>query len=301
MRTGLASTSIGCPLPQNNCMPKGWSWDPSLFEGSAAFYQRGRLPYPASLAPVLKATLSLDVSGRLLDVGCGPGTVALDVAHLFSEVVGVDANSEMIVEATRLAKSRRITNSRFLNLRAEALSTDLGTFRVATFAQSFHWMERETVAAIIYTLLEPGGAFVHVDCAPEVRPPMEYLEPERPPMPDVPRDSIDRLIQSYLGPQRRAGRGVLLHGTPSGESEVVTGVGFGPPLTTFVGGGEWHVRSTDDLVAWVFAASGSAPHLFGTRLRNFERDLRSLLAESSASGTYAQRAPFMQLRTWVKG
>ena len=36
--------------------------------------------------------LTLDGRGRLLDVGCGPGTLALSLATLFGEVVGVDAD-----------------------------------------------------------------------------------------------------------------------------------------------------------------------------------------------------------------
>ena len=283
-------------------MPKGWSWDPSLFAGSAAFYTRGRLPYPAELSPVLAATLRLDGTGRLLDVGCGPGTVALTVAHWFDAVVGIDADDEMIAQAARRAEACGIRNASWRCMRAEDLSDALGLFHVATFAQSFHWMDRERVAAMVHRILAPAGAFVHVDCAEQVQPPFDWPidSSERPDEPERPSLAIDALIRRFLGPQRRAGQGVLLHGTPSGESEVVIGAGFGLPLTVFVGGGEWHRRSTDDLVAEVFASSASAPHLFGERLNEFEHDLRLVLANHSVSGHYAQRGPFMQLRIWTK-
>jgi cyclopropane fatty-acyl-phospholipid synthase-like methyltransferase len=49
-----------------------WSWDPTLYAGAAAFYTRGRVANPQALAQRLAAALSLDGSGRLLDVGCGP-------------------------------------------------------------------------------------------------------------------------------------------------------------------------------------------------------------------------------------
>jgi ubiquinone/menaquinone biosynthesis C-methylase UbiE len=93
-------------------------------------------------------------------VGCGPGTVALRLADLFAEVVGVDADRGMIEEATWLAAKRDLANARWLRLRAEELPAGLGTFRYATFAQSFHWMDRELVAAQVFDMLEPGGAFV---------------------------------------------------------------------------------------------------------------------------------------------
>jgi hypothetical protein len=46
-------------------------------------------------------------------------------------------------------------------------------------------------------------------------------------------------------------------------------------------------RSTDDLVAWVFSASSTAPHLFGNRLAQFEADLRAVLDDASPSGHFS--------------
>lgn len=50
------------------------------------------------------ATLALDGSGRLLDIGCGPGSIGLMPAPHYAEVVGVDADADMIAEATRLKR-----------------------------------------------------------------------------------------------------------------------------------------------------------------------------------------------------
>jgi ubiquinone/menaquinone biosynthesis C-methylase UbiE len=143
-------------------VPEEWAWDESLFAGSSVFYDRGRIPYPVGLRDAFANVADLRGSPRLIDVGCGPGTVALRLADLFAEVVGVDADRGMIEEATRLATRRKLTNARWLRLRAEALPAGLGTFRYATFAQSFHWMDRELVATRVFVMLEPGGAFVHV-------------------------------------------------------------------------------------------------------------------------------------------
>jgi SAM-dependent methyltransferase len=81
------------------------------FRGAAPYYVQGRLPYAAGLADALARELGLDGHGRLLDVGCGPGVVALRLAHLFDEVVGVDIDPDMLAEAARRAEEEGVTGS----------------------------------------------------------------------------------------------------------------------------------------------------------------------------------------------
>ena len=74
-------------------------------------YVDGRPPYSHELRAVLVSELGLDGSGALLDVGCGPGTLALALADLFGTVTGVDPEPEMLDEA-RPTSSRRGTHRR---------------------------------------------------------------------------------------------------------------------------------------------------------------------------------------------
>src|SRR5215470_15008283 len=89
---------------------KPWRWDPSLYRGSAPFYARGRVAYPAALTDQLVAHLGLDGRGRLLDLGCGPGSLTLPLAEHFSQVIAVDADAEMLANGTRRALAAGITN-----------------------------------------------------------------------------------------------------------------------------------------------------------------------------------------------
>lgn len=286
-------------------MSDGWEWDDTLFLGSAPFYQRGRLPYAPGLPDVLAEALTLDGRGRLIDVGCGPGTLALSLAHLFREVVGVDPDAGMIAEAERRAGEAADAGeagdagvpgrTRWLRARAEELPAGLGTFSVATFGQSFHWMVRDTVAAIIKGMLRPGGALVHIsDLKGETRS-VDGL-----PHPAVPYSAVRSLTRQYLGSGRRAGRGVLLHGTPGGEAEVFTRAGFAGPQRYVVPGGQALERTSEDVVAWVFSLSSSAPHLFGERHGAFEADLDRLLREVSPSGRFSERQPSTEVFVWRK-
>ncbi|MCX5215154.1 class I SAM-dependent methyltransferase [Kitasatospora sp. NBC_00240] len=269
-------------------------WDDTLFAGAAAYYGRGRLPYAPGLADVLAEALTLDGRGRLLDVGCGPGTVALGLAHLFDATVGVDPDRGMITEARRAAAAAGASSrTTWVQARAEDLPAGLGTFTAATFAQSFHWMDQALVARTVKAMLRPGGALVHIsDLKSEIRS-VEGL-----PHPAVPYAAIDGIVRQYLGPVRRAGRGLLPDGTVGGEAEVLARAGFSGPRRLVVPGEQALERTADDVVAWAFSMSSSTPHLFGGGRDDFEADLRRLLRESSASGLFSERRPSTEVHIW---
>ncbi|GLZ77827.1 methyltransferase [Actinorhabdospora filicis] len=267
-----------------------WSWDETLFAGAAAHYERGRLPYAPGLAAALAAALGLDGTGRLLDVGCGPGTVALLLAGHYAGIVGLDPDADMLAEAGAAAAEAGLDGkSRWVKALAEVLPAGLGEFTTVTFAQSFHWMDQDLVAATAAKMLAPGGAIVHIaDLKDEVR------STEGLPHPPVPYEAIQDLVREHLGPVRRAGRGFLPHGTPGGEAEVFARAGLTGPEDVIVPGGAPVERGTDDVIAWVFSTSSSAPHLFAERLDAFEADLRALLGP----GPFAERLPSTHARIW---
>lgn len=263
-------------------MGEDWEWDETLFLGSATHYRRGRLPYPSALADRFASAADLSGHPRLIDVGCGPGTVALTLAPLFAEVVGLDPDAGMLDEARRFARSSRIDNVRWVQRRAEELPAGLGSFRYATFAQSFHWMDRSLVASATFEMLEHGGAFVHVNTVVADPPPAPPL-----PHPTPPRESVLQLIGSYLGSARRAGQGTRQE-SPGNERAVLESAGFRPPRVVVVEGREILERSIDDVVAEVFSTSASAPHLYGDDVDRFEHDLRTLLAAASDGGWFSE-------------
>jgi hypothetical protein len=53
------------------------SYDPTIYQGAAAHYGRGRPAYSPQLEAVLSEELDLDGTGRLLDAGCGPGILTV--------------------------------------------------------------------------------------------------------------------------------------------------------------------------------------------------------------------------------
>ncbi len=86
-------------------------YDPTIYQGSATYYVQGRPPYSSALATTLASELGLDGSGRLLDVGCGPGVLTITLAGYFEEVIGLDPDAEMLAEGARRAGQAGIGTS----------------------------------------------------------------------------------------------------------------------------------------------------------------------------------------------
>jgi len=269
-----------------------WTWDPTLYAGSAQFYAHGRVAYPDSLADALTDELGLDGTGRLLDVGCGPGSLTLLLADRFADVVGIDADADMLDEARDRARLAGVGNAQWITMRGEDLPAALGTFRVASFAQSFHWMQRDLVARAVRSMLIPGGACVHVDATTH----QGVDDDAELPHPRPPRADINALVRRYLGPQRRAGRGVIVD-TAGGEGHFYRAAGFTDRRRIEIGGGPVE-RSADEVVASIFSLSSSTPHLFGDRRPEFERELRELLQAASPAGVFSEQMRAVAVNVW---
>lgn len=226
-----------------------------LYDGAAEHYVRGRRDYPATLGETIRDALGLDGTGRLLDVGCGPGKLTKLLAPYFAAAVGVDADPGMIAVATN--ENPEIT---WVRRSAEELPAGLGTFRCVTFAQSFHWMDQDRVAERVRPMIEPGGHWVHVGA-----------QTHRGHVGDVPWDRIQDLVHTHVGDTHLPGA------SRGGEEDVMLAAGYRGPERITLPWGESVTRSLDEVVSAVFSLSWAAPHLFADDLPAFERDLRMLL------------------------
>jgi SAM-dependent methyltransferase len=255
-------------------------YDPTLYEGSAPYYACGRPPYSRELVATLTAEVGLDATGRLLDVGCGPGILTVELAPSFEDAIGLDPDVEMLAEGARRAREAGVDNVRWLEAVAEMIPTlDLGPCKLVTFGQSYQWTDQVAVGEAVYDVLEPGGAIALVVHTVDGRP-----QPEGPGYPPIPHDELRALVRRYLGPRRRAGRGF----TPDFEryAEALARTRFGAPKSVFAPGRPDIVRDVDGVLAGYLSTSYSAPHLYGDRLDAFEADVRALLIERSPDGLF---------------
>ncbi len=251
--------------------------DPAAFRGTAPYYVAGRPPYSARLRAVLRDELGLDGSGRLLDVGCGPGVLTIELADLFSEVVGVDPEPGMIAEARRRAAVGGLDHITWIETVAERIGElGIGPCRAVTFGQSFHRVDRYPVTEAVYDLLEPDGAIVLV--SHEVK---GHRQPVEPDLPAIPHNEVTSLIARYLG-----------HEVPPrwepGErwEETLRKTRFRTPRLVVAPGHADLVRDVDAVVAGYFSKSYAAPPLFGADKQRFEDELRALLYRHAPEGRF---------------
>jgi ubiquinone/menaquinone biosynthesis C-methylase UbiE len=257
-------------------------FDPQAFQGTAEYYSIGRPPYSAQLARTVSQELSLDGSGLLLDVGCGPGVLELVLAVLFVGVVALDPESGMLREGERRCLREGIANVDWVQGTAEDIpALGLAPCRVVTFGQSFHRVRRLEVAESVYELLEPGGSIVLISNEVNGRP-----KPKGPGFPNIPHGEIRELIISYLGESTRHYLATWNEGLPTRFEDTLLQSRFGDSRTVYAPGQPDLIRDVDTVVANYFSMSYSAPRLFGDMVSKFENDLRRLLLDHSPSGLF---------------
>jgi SAM-dependent methyltransferase len=257
-------------------------YDPLQYRGSAPHYLAGRPPYSAELGTVLARELGLDGTGHLLDVGCGPGVLAVQLAALVERVTALDPDVEMLEQARVHAATNRIFHIEFVHARAEDIAgLGLAPMRVVTFGQSFHRTDRVPVAEAVYDLLEPGGAIVLVGHDPDAGP-----APAGTGDPPIPDDEVQQLVGRYLGADRPSGRGPGSRFSTERFENTLQRTRFGQPITIHAPGRRDITRDIDGVISGYLSMSYAAPHLFGDHLDDFIADLRSLLEAATTTGRF---------------
>ncbi len=123
------------------------------------------------------ANLPPDREARILDLGCGPGSLSLLAAKQYpnASIIGVDLDPILLVIGEQIARS---TSDRIRFMRADlrdaAWWSDYhSTFDLILSATTLHWLNAEHLTEIFrhaFTSLKPGGWFLNSDHAASADP-----------------------------------------------------------------------------------------------------------------------------------
>ena len=112
--------------------------------------------FGAAFFEAIALQLGLNGSQRLLDVGAGPGILAIGFAPYCREVLGVDPEPGM-VEAARAAAERAGVAVRFIESRFEDVAGKRGKFDIVSIGRAIHWLDPEPAREALERALAPHG------------------------------------------------------------------------------------------------------------------------------------------------
>lgn len=243
------------------------------YQGAAHYYSRYRPPYPAVMVKILRETFQLDGTGTLLDLGTGPGSIAIPIAHLFERVVAMDPEPDMLEEGSSLARRAGVGNIDWELGSSEELSPALGRFRLVTMGESFHRMDRRRTLEALYDLLGAGGGVAIMGRG--VPLPIPPMTPWRAAACGVVRNYLGEIAMPWDGPSPAPEQ---LHEAYLRGSRF-TGLIEHAELFAL----QWTVES---IIGNLYSMSFCNRRLLGDRATAFERDLRRALLAIEPSGIF---------------
>ncbi|MDO9711491.1 class I SAM-dependent methyltransferase [Paracraurococcus lichenis] len=141
---------------------------PGRFRDLADVYAAGRPTYPPLLARRVATLVGLDGRQDVLDLGTGPGFLALDFHPYARRVTGIDPEPEML-RVARAAAAAAAARIDFVEGSSNDLGRHPGLFRLVTIGRAFHWMDRPRTLAALDDIIDPqGGVALFVERYPEV-------------------------------------------------------------------------------------------------------------------------------------
>ena len=139
-------------------MPEEVFLEPRRFAAAAKHYLAGRPAYAQGLISRIVKELRLGAKDAVMDLGCGPGQLAMHFAPFVGSVLGVDPSPEMLEVARHAATGA--DNVHFKSGSSFDLGPELGTFKVVTIGRAFHWMDRPDTLRRLDAMVERDGAVV---------------------------------------------------------------------------------------------------------------------------------------------
>ena len=254
-----------------------------LYQGTAEYYDRYRLPYPEAMIEDLVARAGVSGHGRLLDLACGTGQLAFPLRRSFAEVCAVDREPEFVQMVQAKADKLGAGNIHPVTADAETLDAEPGYFELAVIGSAFHRLDRDLVAAKLLQWLRPDGcvALCWAD-GPQLGD-GEWQQAFAALLDrwQTALGATDRVPANWAEPQRRRP-----------DAQVLSEAGF-----ETAGRHEFRVEhkwSLAELAGWVRSTSFLPPSVLGDQGAAFDNDLAAVMSRfAAADGTIRHDVGFI--------
>jgi SAM-dependent methyltransferase len=253
----------------------------NAFAGTATYYVRYRVPYPPGLLKNLVARTGVTGRGRLLDLACGPGRVALALAPSFREVWAIDREPEMIEVGQQEATQRGVNNIAWMVGKAEDLAAPPASFALITIGEAFHRLDQQRVAKQALRWLQPGCCLAILGGYGLT----SGTEPWQRLVADIVRQWTRRASANGDVPvQPQPGSG------PGHNERVLRATGFAEVASyPFVAPYDWTI---DTIIGNLYSTSFCSKQVLGDNVEAFEAALKATLCTHDPSGKYHEQMRF---------
>ena len=249
------------------------------FRGTVADYRKYRLDYPQRLIARLIALMGLRPGDPVLDLGCGPGNLALPFARAGMAVTAMDPEPEMLAAAGEAAREEGLA-IRFVPGGSSDLKETDGPFRLVLIGRAFHWMDRAATLGLLDRIILPGGG-------------VALLHDSHPPVDE----------NAWYKAAVRANERYMRMRSPAGKDGGTGGHRRYEPFLfasafTQLDGLSVTVRnpiSEDEIVGRAFSIGACSRKMLAEAADAFERELRAALRELSPDGSFTEIAEMVAL------
>jgi SAM-dependent methyltransferase len=242
------------------------------FATTASRYEHLRPPYPPEFFRSVAETLRLSKQHALIDLGTGPGLLALGFAPYVGRIVGVDPEPGMLA-AAREAAARSGHDFALIEGRAETLPEDVGSFDVVTIGRALHWMDRDGALLLLERLVARGGKILICGSLPA-------------------RDGRNPWLEDYNAARRAWSPARLWAESSSGEQAHRNLAGFfqGSAFhrAEIIRVETSHEISVRDLARRVLTLSSSSPEVLGDDAEAMVRDVEQRLLLYGRDGVVSE-------------
>lgn len=237
----------------------------SRFQSTVPFYGRYRLAYPPRLIERVIGFCGLREGDAVLDLGTGPGVLAVPFAAAGMRVTAADPEPIMLEAAGAAAADAGVSLTLWRG-GSDDLTPAMGPYRAVTMGRSFHWMDRAATLVRLDRLVTPDGAIVLFHDEHPRTAENQWLH--------VALEVADRygrgeepVISERRSPQYRSHESHLL-ASPFNVLEMMSVV-IRKPI------------SVEEIVGRMLSMSTCSPEKLGERIGAFESDLRHALSGSA--------------------
>jgi len=250
------------------------SFNPRRFRSTVPFYARYRLGYPDSLIARVAAHAGLERGDAVMDLGCGPGLLAVPFAKLGMRVTAVDPEPDMVAACREAATAAGVT----VDVRqgsSYALPDGVGPFRLVTMGRSFHWMDREATLRVLDGAVTRDGA-------------LAFFDDDHPKTAENAWRRALRAVGERYGRNTSPNVALQLREDYRSVQSLLLDSRFPrlAGLSAFVR----RPLTADEVVGLGFSLSTTSPERLGECAPAFEADLRAALAAISPDGRFTELA-----------